>query len=182
MRSKKQNLAKWDVCEMYRRREKKTARQAAHVHKCIGNKRIASVPPPSSSSSFELQLRRLQISNDHRLWKTIIKIVKSKRKLGGCRIYVAHGHRNFLEKKCDTPFLLKFLETNVTRPQKACGRHICIRTYVVYGRNVSKKIILTRQKRVCMRVWGWFFVFEVPAGGEAMGGLHRGARAHSRAH
>ena len=66
--------------------------------------------------------------------------------------YIAHGLGNFPEKKCDTPFLLKFLETNVTRPQKACGRHICIRTYVVYGRNVSKKIILTRQKRVCMRV------------------------------
>ena len=27
-----------------------------------------------------------------------------------------------------------------------------------------------------------FFVFEVTAGGEAMGGLPRGARAHSRAH
>ena len=44
-----------------------------------------------------------------------------------------------------------------------------------------EKIILTRQKAgPDTRL---FFVFEVTAaGGEAMGGLHRGARAPSRAH
>jgi len=63
-------------------------------------------------SKKQQQLRRLQSCNDHLWWKTIIKIVKSKKKLGACsrRTYIAHGLGNFPEKKCDTPFLLKFLE------------------------------------------------------------------------
>ena len=135
------------------------------------------------------QLRRLQSCNDHLWWKTIIKIVKSKKKLGACsrRTYIAHGLGNFPEKKCDTPFLLKFLENKCDTSTKLTQSlwQAYMYTYVrgIWAKRFEKNNSDTTKTGMyeSMRLT-WFFVFEVPAGGEAMGGLHRGARAHSRAH
>ena len=89
--------------------------------------------------------------------------------------------RNFREKSVTyTPFLLNILENKCDTSTKLTQSLWQVYMYGAYVRNVFPIIILTRQKAgPDTRL---FFVFEVTAGEEAMGGLHRGARAHSRAH
>ena len=53
----------------------------------------------------------------------------------------------------------------------------------VYGRKVSKRFEKNNSDTTKKGMYeADFSFFEVSAGGEAMGGLHRGARTHSRAH
>ena len=89
--------------------------------------------------------------------------------------------RNFREKSVTyTPFLLNFLENK-------CDTFNSKPVAGVYVRGIWAKRFPNNNSDATKSGTGQphdhlFFVFEVTAGGEAMGGLHRGARAHSRAH
>ena len=98
-------------------------------------------------SKKQQQLWRLQSCNDHLWWKTIIKIVKCKKKTRRLAYIRSTWPRNFWEKSVTfSPFLLNFLEnkcnTSTKLPQSLWQAYM----YGAYGRNVFPIIILTWQK------------------------------------